>query len=372
MGMTRDSFYLSQDEVAMSNFRILVATDAWRPQVNGVVRSLEALANEAPRHKAELVFLTPDGFPSIPMPTYPDIRLALASKEQIAMRIEAARPHAIHIATEGPIGYAVRRYCLQHGLRFTTCYHTRYPEYVAARWPVPLALTYAAMRLFHNAGHGTMAATAALADELRARGLRNVMPWQRGIDVSAFGSGRAGLFDHLPKPISLCVARIAVEKNIKAFLELDLPGSKVVVGDGPARNMFQKMFPTTHFLGYLSGQELYDAYASADVFVFPSLTDTYGLVVLEALAAGLPVAAFPVTGPRDILANSGCGVLHDDLGAATRAALKILPIRCKEFASKHTIAASTISFVNNVKRVQAAGRSAGTDVTTLESAGLFA
>jgi len=355
----------------MGNFRILVATDAWRPQVNGVVRSLEALASEAPRHGADLAFLTPEGFPSIPMPTYPDIRLAFASTKAIAARIEAARPHAIHIATEGPIGHAVRRYCMRHGLRFTTCYHTRYPEYVAARWPVPLALSYAVMRRFHNAGHGTMAATSALATELRARGFQNVIRWTRGIDVAAFGSGHAGLFDHLPKPIFLCVARVAVEKNIEAFLQLDLPGSKVVVGDGPARAAFVKSYPHAHFVGFRSGQDLYDAYASADVFVFPSLTDTYGLVVLEALAAGLPVAAFPVTGPRDILAGSQCGVLDGDLRRAALGALALSRDECRAFAAHHTIAASTESFISNIKRVQAAGRNAETG-GTIERAGSLA
>ena len=355
----------------MSSFRILVATDAWRPQVNGVVRSLEALAQEAPHHGTELVFLTPEGFPSIPMPTYPDIRLAFALTRQIAARIEGARPHAIHIATEGPIGHAVRRYCMRHGLRFTTCYHTRYPEYIAARWPVPLALSYAVMRRFHNAGHGTMAATPALGAELRVRGFQNVMRWTRGIDVAAFGSGRSGLFDHLPKPVFLCVARVAVEKNIEAFLKLDLPGSKVVVGDGPARAAFAKSYPEAHFLGFRSGQDLYNAYASADVFVFPSLTDTYGLVVLEALAAGLPVAAFPVTGPRDILAGSQCGVLDDDLRRAALAALALSRDECRSFAAHHTIAASTESFISNIKRVQAAGRNTETG-DTFERAGSLA
>lgn len=367
----RLAFLEGQRRDRMSNFRILVATDAWRPQVNGVVRSLEALAHEAPRQDAELVFLTPEGFPSVPMPTYPDIRLAFASANQIAARIESARPHAIHIATEGPIGHAVRRYCIRQRLRFTTCYHTRYPEYVAARWPIPLGLSYAVMRRFHNAGHGMMAATPALADELSGRGFRNVMRWTRGIDTVAFGSGRPGLFDNLPKPIFLCVARVAVEKNIEAFLKLDLPGSKVVVGDGPARMHFAHTYPDAHFLGFRSGQDLYDAYASADVFVFPSLTDTYGLVVLEALAAGLPVAAYPVTGPRDILTGSRCGVLDYDLSKAALAALDLSRDECRVFAAHHTIAASTESFIANIKRVQAAGRNAETG-ETFERAGALA
>ena len=342
----------------MAQFRILVATDAWRPQVNGVVRTLEALAAEAPNHNAALSFLTPEGLPSLPMPTYPDIRLAFAGRRAVAERIEAARPHAIHIATEGPIGYAVRAYCRRHQLPFTTCYHTRYPEYVAARWPVPLKMSYAVLSHFHNAGTGTMAATPALAQELRGHGFRHVLPWQRGIDVDAFASGRRVSFEHLPRPIFLCVARVAVEKNIEAFLRLDLPSSKVVVGDGPARAQFEALYPEAHFTGFLAGQALYDAYASADAFVFPSLTDTYGLVVLEALAAGLPVAAFPVSGPRDILSGATCGILDHDLGKAARAALAIPSSHCRAFAQTHTLKASFESFLANIRHAQAAGRNA--------------
>lgn len=341
----------------MSLFRILIATDAWRPQVNGVVRSLEALAQEAPTHGAELAFITPEGYPSVPMPTYPDIRLAFPRPSKIAATIEATRPHAIHIATEGPIGHAVRRYCIRHGLQFSTCYHTRYPEYVSARWPIPLSLSYAVMRRFHNAGGGTMVATQTLGDELTSRGFNNIMSWTRGIDVAAFSSGNPSCFDDLPKPIFICVSRVAVEKNIEAFLKLNLPGSKVVVGDGPARASFEKKYPEVHFLGFRKGQDLYDAYASANVFVFPSLTDTYGLVVLEALAAGLPVAAFPVAGPRDILEGSGCGVLDQNLENASLAALGISRDLCRAFAAKHNIAESTASFIANVRSIQAAGRS---------------
>jgi len=342
----------------MGTFRILIATDAWAPQVNGVVRTLEALAAEAPSHNVEIVFLTPDGFPAIAMPSYPEIKLAFPHPARIAARIEALRPHAFHIATEGPVGMAVRHYCLRNRLPFTTCYHTRYPEYVAARWPVPRALSYAVLRRFHNAGQGTMVATATLAQELKLRGFKQVLQWQRGVDVAAFSSGRHGLFDHLPKPVFLCVARVAIEKNIEAFLKSDLPGSKIVVGDGPARDDLQNAFPNAHFLGFRSGQNLYDIYASADVFVFPSLTDTYGLVVLEALAAGLPVAAFPVAGPRDILEGSGCGVLDIALGKAACAALSISRERCRSFAAKHSLAASMESFIDNIRQGQAADNKA--------------
>lgn len=332
--------------------RVLVATDAWRPQVNGVVRTLESLADEAPRHGADITVLTPLGFHSLPMPGYREIRLALTTSRAVAERIEAARPDAIHIATEGPIGYWVRRHCLKRGLPFTTCYHTRYPQYLAARAPVPLWASYEALRRFHNASAGTMVATQSLQDELASHGFSRLVRWRRGIDVAAFAGGRPGALD-LPRPIFLCVARVAVEKNIAAFLELDLPGSKVIVGDGPARVELQQRFPEARFLGVLSGQALADAYASADAFVFPSLTDTFGLVVLEALAAGLPVAAFPVAGPRDILADSRCGVLDPDLRVAALAALDIPRRRCRAFAAGHSLAASTRSFLDNIRAAQA-------------------
>ena len=331
-----------------SPLRILVATDAWRPQVNGVVRTLEALAEEAPRQGAEIIALTPEPFRSIPMPSYPEIRLALASPSAIARAIEAARPNAIHIATEGPIGYLARRYCLVNRVPFTTCYHTRYPEYLAARWPVPLAASYAWLRRFHNAAGATMVATPALQDELARRGFEKLVLWKRGVPVKAFGGGVRGLF-HLKRPIFLCVARLAVEKNVEAFLSLDLPGTKVVVGDGPARAELQARFRDAVFTGLLSGSALADVYASADVFVFPSRTDTFGLVILEALAAGVPVAAFPVSGPREILRGTGCGVLSEDLRLAALGALAIPRERCRDFASRHDLADSTRSFIENVR-----------------------
>lgn len=329
-------------------FRILIATDAWRPQINGVVRTLEGLAEEAPRHGAQISFLTPDGHRSIPMPSYPEIRLSLAGPGSIARRIEEARPNAIHIATEGPIGFWVRRYCMNRGIPFTTCYHTRYPEYLAARLPVPLWASYGWLRRFHNAAAATMVATSALEGELAAQGFNRLVQWKRGVAVEEFSRGRQGTL-RLPRPIFLCVARVAVEKNIDAFLELDLPGTKVVVGDGPARADLEARFPQAVFLGVKAGRDLADVYASSDVLVFPSRTDTYGLVLLEALAAGIPVAAYPVTGPREVLANSECGVLADNLQFAALAALAIPRDACKAFAARHTLADSTRSFIQNVR-----------------------
>ena len=333
---------------AGSPLRILVATDAWKPQVNGVVRTLEALAENAPQHGAEISMITPEPFRSIPMPGYHEIRLALPNAGLVAEIIESARPHAIHIATEGPIGLQVLRYCRAHRIPFTTCYHTRYPEYLSARLPVPLSLSYAYLRRFHNAGAATMVATQGLQHELHARGFTKLVQWKRGVDLSVFASGRTGTL-RLPRPISLCVARLAVEKNIDAFLKLHLPGTKVVVGDGPARRDLERAFPDAVFLGLRSGRELADIYASSDVFVFPSRTDTYGLVLIEALAAGLPVAAFPVAGPRDILAGSGCGAMADDLRMAVFAALAIPREACKAFAERHGLDDSTRSFIGNVR-----------------------
>jgi glycosyltransferase involved in cell wall biosynthesis len=327
--------------------RILIATDAWRPQVNGVVRTLEGLVAEAPSFGADIVLLTPDRFASLPMPTYPEIRLALATERRVARFIEPLAPDAIHIATEGPIGCAVRSFCRKRGVPFTTCYHTRFPEYIAARLPVPLAAGYAVMRRFHAPAAATMVATPSLARELRGRGFSNLHIWRRGVDVDTFASGSARL--SLPRPIFLTVCRVAVEKNLDAFLSLDLPGSKVVVGDGPARKDLERRFPEAHFLGAAHGRDLADLYRSADVFVFPSRTDTFGLVILEALAAGAPVAAFADGSAPDVLGDSGCGVLDMDLSRACLGALDISRDQCCAFAAHHTIRESARSFLQIVR-----------------------
>jgi len=260
------------------------------------VRTLTALAEEGERLGAQVVYLTPDGFPTIPLPSYGHIRLALASPAAIARRIEAAAPDAIHIATEGPIGHLARRYCRQRGIRFTTSFHTRFPDYIAARLPIPPSWLWRGLRWFHGAAEAVMAATPALAAELKERGFRNVMLWPRGVDAQLFRP-RPGADLGLKRPIFLTVGRLAVEKNLDAFLALDLPGSKVVVGDGPALARLKRRYPEARFLGNREGEALAQTYAAADVFVFPSRTDTFGLVLLEALASGLPVAAFPVCGP---------------------------------------------------------------------------
>src|SRR6185312_12406208 len=257
--------------------RVLIATDAWHPQVNGVVRTLTSLANAAKALDVEIDFLTPDGFPSWPLPTYPGLRFALPSAKEIARRIEMAAPEALHIATEGPIGWAARAYCRRNGLAFTTSYTTRFPEYVSVRTGIPDAVGYWVMRHFHDAAAMTMVATNSLKQDLSRRGFKRLGFWTRGVDTTLFNPDEPAKLD-LPRPVFLTVGRVAVEKNLEAFLSLDLPGSKVVVGAGPALAGLKSAFPAVHFTGPLFGEPLAEAYAAADVFVFPSRTDTYGVV----------------------------------------------------------------------------------------------
>jgi glycosyltransferase involved in cell wall biosynthesis len=338
--------------------RILVATDAWHPQVNGVVQTLSELARAAASLGAELSFLSPNEFPTLPLPTYPEIRLALAHPRAIARRIVAEQADAIHIATEGPIGHMVRRHCLRTGFPFTTSFHTRFPEYLSARAPIPEGWTWAWLRRFHNSGTGVMAATPALAEELAGRGFGNVLLWSRGVDADLFRP-RAEADLGLPRPVFLSVGRVAVEKNLEAFLSLDLPGSKVVVGDGPARADLARRFPDAVFLGTKRGEELATVYAAADVFVFPSETDTFGLVLLEALASGVPVAAFPVRGPRDVIGNAPVGALDPDLGAACRRAVTISRDACRSFALQMSWEASARKFLANAMTPACAAETVG-------------
>ena len=327
--------------------RVLVATDAWRPQINGVVRSLEHLAQEAPGLGAELLFLTPDQYRSVPLPSYGEIRLSLVTPGMAARAMDRLAPTHVHVATEGPVGLAVRAACLRRGQPFTTSYHTRFPEYLSARLPMPERWSYAGLRRFHNAGRAVMASTPSLARELAARGFRNVVRWTRGVDTALFRP-RSGAALGLPGPVFLFVGRLAVEKNVGAFLRLGLPGTKVVVGEGPARAALEAIDPTARFLGALTGEALAEVYAAADVFVFPSRTDTVGIVLLEALASGLPVAAFPVMGPADVIAGSVAGVLDEDLRRAALAALAIPRERCRAYGETYTWRESARQFLANV------------------------
>jgi glycosyltransferase involved in cell wall biosynthesis len=331
--------------------RILVATDAWHPQVNGVVRTLTSLARSASTLGAQIQFLTPEGFPTLGVPTYPGLRVALPNRREIARRIEATSPDAIHIATEGPIGWAVRAYCRRRKLAFTTSYTTRFPEYIAARTIIPAALSYAVLRHFHSAAAMTMVATASLRQELGARGFRRLGTWTRGVDTDLFRPDDPAELD-LPRPIFMTVGRVAVEKNLEAFLSLNLPGSKVVIGDGPQRAALEHRYPKVRFLGEKTGKELSAHFATADVFVFPSLTDTFGVVQLEALACGTPVAAFPVTGPLDVIADHPVGALDKNLRIACMRSLGMSRETCRSFALECSWENSARQFIGNLSALQ--------------------
>jgi glycosyltransferase involved in cell wall biosynthesis len=331
--------------------RILIATDAWHPQVNGVVRTLTSLARAAATLGAEIEFLTPDGFPSLGVPTYPGLRVALPNRREIEKRIEAASPDAIHIATEGPIGWAVRAYCRRHKLAFTTSYTTRFPEYIAVRTGIPAALGYAVLRHFHAAAAMTMIATPSLRQELAARGFKKLGFWTRGVDTDLFNPDDPAMLD-LPRPIFMTMGRVAVEKNLEAFLALDLPGSKVVIGNGPQKAELQRRYPQARFFGEKTGADLTSHLAAADVFVFPSLTDTFGVVQLEALACGTPVAAFPVTGPLDVIADHPIGALDNDLRSACIRALGMSRKACRSFALERSWENSARQFIGNLSALQ--------------------
>ena len=330
--------------------RVLIATDAWHPQVNGVVRTLTSLARSAKGLGVDIEFLSPEGFRTFPLPTYPGLRLAVPRRSAIARRIDEARPDAIHIATEGPIGHSVRAYCVRRGLPFTTSYTTRFPEYISARAPIPEGWIYAALRRFHAAAAVTMVATPSLMADLKQRGFTNLGMWTRGVDTDLFRPDRA-IELPFPRPIFVCVGRVAVEKNLEAFLSLDLPGTKVVIGTGPCEAELRKKFPDATFLGQIENGALAAHVAAADVFVFPSRTDTFGVVQLEALASGLPIAAFPVTGPKDVVAGHPIGVLHEDLRVACLGALAVSRDACRAFALNYSWENSARQFIGHLQQL---------------------
>lgn len=327
--------------------RILVATDAWRPQVNGVVRTYERLADEVRLLGGELVIISPAEFNSIPCPTYPEIRLALPGYGHLKRRIAEINPDAIHIATEGPVGLMTRSYCLGRKIPFTTSFHTRFPDYLKSRFGIPEGWTFAGQKRFHNAGAGMMVASGSLAAELAGRGFDRIMPWSRGVDTELFHPRDDRLFGE--GPVFLYVGRVAVEKNIEAFLNLDLPGKKVVVGAGPLLETLRAAYPSVTFAGKRVGEDLAKCYASADVFCFPSRTDTFGIVLLEAMASGVPVAGYPVTGPVDIVKSGISGVLSEDLGDACLAALDLERAEVRREAEAFSWENTARLFLSNIE-----------------------
>lgn len=334
-----------------------MVTDAWRPQVNGVVHTLEQLAEALKPFGAEAIFLTPLSFRTLPLPTYPDIRLALTTPGRVHRMIDDIAPDHIHIVTEGPLGIMTRRLCLKRGEPFTTSYHTRFPEYLSARLPVPERWAYGWLRRFHNAGDGCLVATKSLADDLGARGFTGLRPWTRGVNIEHFRPDKRRDLG-LPRPVFLNVGRVAVEKNLPAFLDCELAGSKLIIGDGPEMGRLKARYPGAHFWGHRPNEELAEIYASADVFVFPSRTDTFGNVIIEALASGTPVAAFPVTGPIDIIGDGIGGVVSEDLQRAALDALSIDRAVAREKALRYTWPECASQFLAVVKAVrEARGRS---------------
>jgi glycosyltransferase involved in cell wall biosynthesis len=341
--------------------RFALVSDAWRPQVNGVARTLAILQNGLAAAGHEAVPLTPDLFRTVPCPTDPEVRLAIGARRPVARRLEALAPDAIHVATEGPLGHAARAFCITRDLRFTSAYHTKYPEYLSVRFGVPMSWTYAALRRFHRRSSAVMVATDSVCRELTTNGFERVVVWTRGVDVSLFRPGCAPAIE-LPRPVFLYVGRVAAEKGLPAFLELDLPGSKLVVGDGHLLPKMRRRYPAVHFAGRQEGEALVRHYASADVFVLPSRTETFGLVVLEALACGLPVAALPVAGPLDVIGDSGAGALDWDLRAAAVAALAIPRGSCRSHAMRFSWCNSIEQFLAHVVPVRGApSRSSAAD-----------
>jgi glycosyltransferase involved in cell wall biosynthesis len=327
--------------------RIMIVSDAWFPQTNGVVNTLAQTAAWLGRFGHEVRLSVPRDFRTIACPSYPEIRVALRPMAQLAESLMRFRPQAVHIATEGPLGFAARRYCLRRGLHFTTSYHTQFPQYLRSRWPIPLAFSYWALRRFHGAAQHCMVSTDSVQCELAARGFVNLVRWRRGVDTELFRP-RSKAFLKLPRPIAAYVGRLAIEKNVDAFLRMPWAGSRIVIGDGPERARLQAQYPAAAFLGFRFGEDLAQHLAASDVLVFPSRTDTFGLVNLEAMACGVPVAAFPVTGPIDVVQDGRTGALDAELHLAAQRALHIDPQACRAHALRSSWTACTREFEANL------------------------
>lgn len=327
--------------------KIALVTDAWHPQINGVVTTLGHTTKSLVKKGFQVEVFHPGQFRTFPCPSYPDIPLSLATPEALRRKLAAFAPNSVHIATEGPLGWAARSACLKAGFPFTTSYHTRFPEYLRLRLPLPLAISYSVMRHFHRPASRIMVATPALKKELEGRGFANIALWTRGVDTAVFKPGPKDFLD-APRPIFLSMGRVAVEKNLEAFLSLDLPGTKVVVGDGPAKEELSRKYPQVRFAGFRQGAELASFVSAADVFVFPSLTDTFGLVLLEGMACGVPVAAFPVAGPESVIVNGQNGYVDHDLRRAALKALTIPADSCRNFALTASWETCSQQFLDNL------------------------
>jgi glycosyltransferase involved in cell wall biosynthesis len=337
--------------------RILIVSDAWFPQVNGVVRTLSTVAGELRALGHDVCVIGPHRFRTIACPTYPDIRLAVDAHRKLPPLIDAYRPDAIHISTEGPLGVAARRFCRRRGLAFTTAYHTKFPEYIEARTGIPPAWTYRVMRWFHAAAARVMVSTGSIESELRRNGFGNIVRWSRGVDTALFRPRDKSFFGD-PRPVALYVGRVAVEKNISAFLDMPFTGTKYVVGDGPQLRMLRRRYPAVRFVGMKAGEDLARHFAASDVFVFPSRTDTFGLVLLEALASGVPVAAYPVAGPIDVIGDAPVGCLDENLAAAAAKAQTLSPDACREHALRFSWRRSAEQFIANLVPLKAPGAAA--------------
>lgn len=329
----------------MSGMSIAIVTDAWYPQLNGVVRTLETTADHLREWGHTVRFVTPQSFRTMACPTYPEIRLSLFANRKLRRMLDETVPDAVHIATEGPLGWAARGWCMDHDVPFTSSYHTRFPEYLRLRAPVPLTASYALLRRFHAPAARTLVPTRSMLQSLQAREFENLVLWSRGVDTDVFQPYGKDALDHLPRPISLYMGRVSVEKNLDDFLGIALPGSKVVIGDGPDLERLRARYPDVNFLGAMHGHTLARHVSAADVFVFPSLTDTFGLVLLEAMACGVPVAAYPVTGPVDVVRDGVTGVLDHDLRDAIMAALNLGGRNCRAHVLRYTWEACTADFL---------------------------
>ena len=325
-------------------------TDAWKPQVNGVAVTYENLGKQLQLMGHEVRYIAPGDFKTVPCPSYPGIRLAMFPRLKVAKMLREFEPQAIHIATEGPLGHAARSYCLSNGLPFTTSFHTQFPEYIRMRAPIPVGWSYAYLRRFHRHAEHTLVPTESQKNKLLEIGFTDIAIVSRGVDTDLFKPGSKS-FITSPRPVFLYMGRVAVEKNIEAFLQLALAGSKVVVGDGPDLEKLKQQYPEVMFTGFKFGAELSRYVAAADVFVFPSLTDTFGIVLLEAMACGVPIAAYPVTGPVDVVRNGVTGVLDNDLKKAALAALELDPGACIDYARQYSWAACAEAFLNYLARI---------------------